>query len=68
MFFDEGAIVAKTRVSIYLVKQGITESEKILKLDKCVNFQKVEGVGTLYSKMSSPKTPDWVGSFFWRRY
>lgn len=64
MFFDEGAIVAKTRISIYLVKQGITESEKILKLDKCVNFQKVEGVGALYSKMSSPKTPDWVGSFF----
>ena len=56
--------MAKTRISIYLIKEGLTDHDSILRLDKCDNVQVVDGVGVLYSRMSYTRTPRWVGSVF----
>lgn len=56
--------MAKTRVSVYLIKEGITADEEIVKIDKCEDVQTIDGVGTLYSRASRTKTPRWVDSVF----
>ena len=56
--------MAKTRISVYLIKEGLTDHRDILKVDKCEDMQEVDGVGTLYSKMSCAKTPHWAETVF----
>ena len=56
--------MAKTRISVYLIKEGVTADEEIVNTDKCKDVQTIDGVGTLYSRASRARTPRWVGSVF----
>lgn len=56
--------MAKTRISVYLIKQEYTDYESIVKTDACQNIQVVDGIGTLYSKMSYTKSPAWTREVF----
>lgn len=56
--------MAKTKLSIYLVKEKITEIDDIAKQDSAVSTQDIPDLGTLLSKKSHAKVPSWVDSFF----
>ncbi len=56
--------MAKTRVSIFLIKEEFQSDEDIIKDDDAFCAQVIEGVGTFYSKRSYSNVPKWVGSMF----
>lgn len=56
--------MAKTKLSIYLVKEGVANPEDYIDLEKVANIQQVGSIGTLYIRQSYPNTPQWVSRFF----
>lgn len=62
---DRGGIaMAKTRVSIYLIKKDYQSDEDIIKDAYAFCAQVIEGVGTFYGKRSYSNVPKWVESMF----
>lgn len=56
--------MAKTRLSIFLVKQGVESHDEILNCEKVESIQKCGTLGVLYGKKSRPVTPKWLDSIF----
>lgn len=56
--------MAKTRLSIFLIKQGIEDHDKILDPEKIESEQQYGASGVLYGKKSKPVTPKWLDTFF----
>jgi uncharacterized protein (TIGR04141 family) len=58
---DEGGYQRKTKVSIYLLKDGMTADEFLT--DK-ITPEEIEGVGTVYKSQIPIGAPSWVETFF----
>jgi len=56
--------MAKTRLSIYLIKEGITEHSEIIKSIQRDRTLEIDRIGTFYYWPSYASPPSWVGSFF----
>lgn len=56
--------MAKTRISVYLIKEGCDTDNQIIKEDNNFDCQAIDGVGNFYSKQSYSKVPKWVDSMF----
>lgn len=56
--------MAKTRLSIFLIKQGIESHDEIINCEKVESSQKYGTLGVLYGKKSKPVTPKWLDSIF----
>lgn len=48
---------------IKLIKADVP-SDKIVKIDKKIHSEQIDGVGTFYYKISKAQTPDWLSRFF----
>ncbi len=56
--------MAKTRISVHLIKEGYDTDDQIIKEDNNFDCQAIDGVGNFYSKQSYTKVPKWVDSMF----
>lgn len=55
--------MAKTKLSISLIKTSITKLGDIVKEDECKHIN-LAGIGDFYYNNSRSKVPDWLGNFF----
>ncbi len=55
--------MAKTKLSISLIKSGITELPDMVRVNDCHHLE-LPGVGHFYYNHSLPKEPTWATSFF----
>lgn len=56
--------MAKSRISVYLVKKDVVDPADYIDLEKVSETQVIEAVGTLYIRPSHPSVPRWATSFF----
>lgn len=57
--------MAKTKLSIYLIKPEFSANDKlVVDVEKVSSSSEVEGVGTVYIRESVPHVPKWAGQFF----
>ena len=55
--------MAKTKLSISIIKTSITKLGDIVKEDECKHIN-LAGIGDFYYNNSRSKDPDWLGNFF----
>lgn len=55
--------MAKTKLSISLIKTGITNLADMVRVNDCAH-KELPGVGHFYYNNSRPKDPDWLENFF----
>lgn len=55
--------MAKTKLSISLIKSSITNLAEMVRVDDCTHIE-ISGIGDFYYNNSRPKEPDWLESFF----
>lgn len=54
--------MARTKVTISLIREGIENINEIVQIDKC-EHQEINGVGVFFYKRSAPQSPSWLGFF-----
>lgn len=55
--------MAKTKLSISLIKANITELADMVRIDECTHIE-IPEIGDFYYNNSRSKEPDWINSFF----
>ncbi len=55
--------MAKTKLSISLIKTGITNLADMVRVNDCTH-KELPGIGHFYYNNSRPKDPDWLQNFF----
>lgn len=55
--------MAKTKLSISLIKQSVTRLEDMVRVENCRHIN-LSGIGHFYYNNSKSKVPDWVADFF----
>lgn len=56
--------MTKTKLSIFLVKDGILSHEEIIDFEKVETSKQIDRLGSLYCRSSVPHTPAWLKTVF----